>query len=66
MTFDEALAIVKPHNDKAVAEAKLADAQRLIAALVDEVELWKSRYEAADQALTATIKDFNEITGGDQ
>lgn len=28
--------------------------------LREEVTLWKDRYEAADQALTASIADFNK------
>lgn len=62
-TEEHALAMEEREIFKANASAQveLARLRAKVAYLEHEVDTWKDRYEAADEALTQTIRDFDKM-----
>ena len=65
MTLEEVAALVAPANDLIVEimmlRSKLLQAERENARLLAEIEVWKDRVEAVEQAHEGTVKEFNAI-----
>ena len=50
-----------PDAYQTAAHLSISQTDREIARLRQEVALWKDRYEAAEQALEATIADYERV-----